>query len=141
MTKSVLRTKCENWVHGRCAKIKRVTTRLTLHYVCPRYKGIMKRTVDSIKKLCGEVDTVNGFCYLKDRLISSRGYKMPVTATGRIGWARFREYGQLLHENRFSLRMKGNELRKLKMYYKLNSLLFCSNFLPAINDCSETNFS
>ena len=26
------------------------------------------------------------------------------------------------------------------MYYKLNALSFCSNFLPGINDCSETNF-
>ena len=25
MTNSVLRTKCGNWVYGRCAKIKRVT--------------------------------------------------------------------------------------------------------------------
>ena len=36
---------------------------------------------------------------------------------------------------------KNYELRKLKMYYKLNTLSFCSNFLPGINDCSETNFS
>ena len=33
MTNSVLCTKCGNWVLGRCAKIKRVTARLTMR-VC-----------------------------------------------------------------------------------------------------------
>ena len=27
----------------------------------------MQETVDSIEKLCVEVDTVNGFCYLGDK--------------------------------------------------------------------------
>ena len=36
---------------------------------------------------------------------------------------------------------KNYQLQRLKMYYKLNILSFCSNFLPEINDCSETNFS
>ena len=54
-------TKCGNWVHGRCAKIKRVTTRLAMHFVCSKCKRIMKGTVDSIKKLCDEVETENRF--------------------------------------------------------------------------------
>ena len=31
---SVLYTKCGNWVHGKCAKTKRVTPRLAMHFVC-----------------------------------------------------------------------------------------------------------
>ena len=34
MANSALCTKCGNWVHGRCAKIKRVTARLVMHFVC-----------------------------------------------------------------------------------------------------------
>ena len=34
-----------------------------MHFVCLKCKGIM----DSIKKLCDEVETMNGFCYLGDR--------------------------------------------------------------------------
>ena len=30
----VLCTKCGSWVHGKCAKIKRVTARLAMHFVC-----------------------------------------------------------------------------------------------------------
>ena len=60
MANSVLYTKCGNWVHGKCAKIKRVTDRLAMRFVCLKCKGIMEETVDSIEKLCDEVETVNG---------------------------------------------------------------------------------
>ena len=50
MANSILCSKCGNEVHGRCAKIKRVTARLAMHFVCSKCKGIMKGTVDSIAK-------------------------------------------------------------------------------------------
>ena len=34
MANSVLRTKCGNWIYDRCAKIKRVTATLAMHFVC-----------------------------------------------------------------------------------------------------------
>ena len=36
MVNSVLCTKCGNWLHGRCAKIKRVAARLAMHFVCSK---------------------------------------------------------------------------------------------------------
>ena len=65
MADSVLCTKCGNWI---CAKIKRATTRLAMHFVCLKCKGIMEGTMNAIEKLCDEVETVNGFCYLGDSL-------------------------------------------------------------------------
>ena len=88
MANSVLHTKCGNWVYGRCAKIKRATTRLAMHFVCSKYKGIIEGIVDLIEKLCDEVETVNGFCYLGDRLNFSGGCEVTVTARVRIGWVR-----------------------------------------------------
>ena len=44
-----------------------------MHFVCSKCKGIIERSVDSIKKLCDEVETVNGSSYLGDRLNSSGG--------------------------------------------------------------------
>ena len=41
MANSVLLTKCGNWVHGKCAEIKRATARLAMHFVCLKCKGIM----------------------------------------------------------------------------------------------------
>ena len=71
MANSVLCTKYGNWVHDRCAKIKRVTARLAMYFVYSKGEGIMEGTVDSIEKLCNEVETVNGFYYLGDRLNTS----------------------------------------------------------------------
>ena len=106
MANSVLCTKCGNWVHGKCAKIKRVTIRLAMYFVCSKCKGMKKQTMDLIEKLCDEVETVNGFCYLGDRLNASGGCKAAVTARVKIGWVRFRECGELLLGNRFTLQMK-----------------------------------
>ena len=107
MANSVLCTKCGNWVHGRCAKIKRATVRLAIHFICSKYKEIMEEMVDSIEKLCDEVETVNGFCYLGDRLNASGGCEAAVTARVRFGCVRFRKCGELLLGNRFFLKMKG----------------------------------
>ena len=111
MANSVLCTKCGNWVHGRCAKIKRVTARLAMHFDYSKCKGIMEGTMNSIEKLCDEVETVNGFCYLGDRLNASGGCEAAVTARVRIGWERFRKCGELLLGNRFPLKMKGKVYR------------------------------
>ena len=69
MANLVLCTKCRNWVHGKCAKIKKATTRLAMHFVCSKCKGIMEEMVDSVEKFYDEVETVNKFCYLADRLM------------------------------------------------------------------------
>ena len=65
MANSVLCTKCGSWVHGKCAKKKRATARLAMHFVSLKCKGITEGTVDSIEKMCDEGETVNGFCYLE----------------------------------------------------------------------------
>ena len=66
----------------------------------------MEGMADSIEKLCDEVETVNGFCYLGDRLNASGGCEAAVTTRVRIDWVRFRECGELLLGNRFPLKMK-----------------------------------
>ena len=111
MANSVLRTKCGNWVHGKCAKIKRGIARLAMHFLCSKCKGIMEGMMNSIEKLCDEVETVNGFCYLVDRLNASGGCEAAVTARVRIGWVRFRKCGELLLGKRFPLKMKGKVYR------------------------------
>ena len=67
--------------------------------------------MNSIEKLCDEVETVNGFCYLGDKLNASGGCEAAVTARVRIGWVRFRECGELLLGNRFPLKIKGKVYR------------------------------
>ena len=42
-----------------------------MHFICSKCKELMEETV--IEKLGDEVETVNGFCYLGDRLNASGG--------------------------------------------------------------------
>ena len=88
-----------------------ITTRLAMRFVCSKCKEIMEVMVDSIERLCDEVETVNGFCYLGDRLNASGGCEAAVTARVKIDWIRFRECGELLLGNRFPMKMKGKVYR------------------------------
>ena len=82
-----------------------------MHFVCWKYIGIVEGTVDSIEKLCNEVETVNRLCYLGDRLNARGDCEAAVTARVRTGWIRFRKCGELLLGNRFPLRMEGKVYR------------------------------
>ena len=62
--------------------------------------------VDLIEKLCDEVETMNGFCYLGDQLNCSGSCNAAVTARVRIGWVTFWKCRALLLKNRFSLKTK-----------------------------------
>ena len=53
------------------------------------------------------METVNGFCYLGDRINASDGCEAAVTGRVRINWERFRKCEELLLGNRFPLRMNG----------------------------------
>ena len=57
----------------------------------------MEDIVEPVEELCDEVETVNGFCYLGDKVNASGGCETAVTARARIGWAKFRECGELLY--------------------------------------------
>ena len=93
-----------------------------MHFVCSKCKEIMEGTMDSIENLCDEVETVNGFCYLEDRLNASGGCEATVTAKVRIGWVRFMECGELLLGNRFPLKMKS------KVYCRcIRSAILCGS--------------
>ena len=42
--------------------------------------------MDSIEKLCNEVETVKGLCYFEDKLNASGGCEVAVTTRVKIGW-------------------------------------------------------
>ena len=99
------------WIHERCAKIRRVTLDLAKHFVCAQCTKAKKTCQESVGKPCDEVEMVNGFCYLGDRLNASGGCEMAVTARTRLGWVKFRECGELLRGKQFSLKIKGRVYR------------------------------
>ena len=62
MANSVLCMKYRKWIHGRCAKVKRMTLRLGRDFVSGRCKKQADGFMDSVEELCEEVETVRGFC-------------------------------------------------------------------------------
>ena len=107
MANSVLCVKCGKWIHGKCAKIKRVTWRLGRDFVCGRCKKQADGLVELVEEWCEEKETVRGFCYLGDRVNAGGSCEAAVTARARNGWVKFRECGELLNSKRFSLKEKG----------------------------------
>ena len=76
-------------------KMKKVTCSSARDFVCRRCTDVGDGTEDPVEVLCDEVETVKGFCYLGDRLNANGGCETAVTSRVRIGWMKFREYGEL----------------------------------------------
>ena len=103
----MLCVKSRKWIHGRCAKVKRVTLRLGRDFECGRCKKQADGFMNSVKELYEEVKTVRGFCYLGDKVNAGGGCEAAVTARARIGWVKFRKCRELLNSERFSLKLEG----------------------------------
>ena len=84
-------THCMKWIHGRCTKMKKVTRSSARDFVCRRCTDVGDDTEEPVEVLCDEVETVKGFCHLRDRLNASGGCETAVTSRVRIGWMKFRE--------------------------------------------------
>ena len=73
MENSVLCTKCGKWVHGRCAKIKRVTSALTKNFVCELCVDTKEGIVEPGEEISffDQADFVKSFGYLGNKLNAS----------------------------------------------------------------------
>ena len=95
-----------------------ILTQINIHFpsqarlfMCAKCELRLEDKVEPREELCNEVETVNGFCYLGDKVSANGGCEAAVTARARIDWTKFREYGELLYGKRFSLKMKGRVYR------------------------------
>ena len=88
MANSVICTKCDKWVHGRCAKMNWVTSTLAKGFVCKLCVDAKEEIVEPGEEISffDQVVFVKSFCYLGDRLSASGRSEAAVTARMRIGW-------------------------------------------------------
>ena len=107
MSNSVLCTECGKWVHSRCTDKKKFAVYLNKNFVCKKYTSVVKNLEGPDEKLCDGLQTITKFTYLGDRLNTTGGCEIAVTARSRIGWIKFRECSEILKGRRFSLKMKG----------------------------------
>ena len=54
---SVLCFQCDHWIHGRCARVKRVTPKFFGNFTCRKCVGNIGEAVEQEEKLCDEVET------------------------------------------------------------------------------------
>ena len=64
--------------------MKKITCSSARHFVCRRYTNVGNGTEEPVKIICDKVETVNGFCYLGDRLNASGGCETSVISRVRI---------------------------------------------------------
>ena len=101
----VLRTKCNQWIYGRCSKAKKVIPNTARFFVCSKCEKATNGMGEVQQEvMCDEVETVKGFCYLGNTSNASEGCE--VTARIRVRWKKFKECGEILFGKKF-LRMKG----------------------------------
>ena len=98
-------TECKRWIHGRCAKVKKVNSILERSFICSNCVNAV--TAEPAEELCSDIENVNAFSYLGDRIIASGGCEAEVTARVRAGRKKFRESEELLRGRRFPLKIKG----------------------------------
>ena len=111
---ATLCTKCDQWIRGRCSKLKKVTPSSARFLVCSKCEKATNGEVQQ-EVMCDVVETVKGFCYLGNKLNASGECEAAVTARARVGWKKFRECGEILfNKKRFSLQMK-KRYRKAKL--------------------------
>ena len=121
---SVLCTKCNQWIHGRCSKLKKVTPNMVRFFVCSKCnKATHGEGEEQQELMCDEVKTVKGFCYLGNRLNASGGCEAAVMARTRVGWKKFREYYEILFGKRLSLWIKEKIYELCKIRYDIQGAL------------------
>ena len=72
MANSVLCVQCGKWIHSRCARIKRVTLKLSRNFTCRKCEGNVEEAVEQEEMLCDEVEAVREFTYLGDSVVDVR---------------------------------------------------------------------
>ena len=104
---SVLCLLCGKWMHGRCARLKRVAPKFSRNFACRKYEGNIGEAVEQEEKLCDEVEAVRKFAYVGDRVSAGGGCEAAVTARTGCEWVKFRECSEFLYGRGFPLRLKG----------------------------------
>ena len=103
---SVLCVQYGKWIHGRCARVKRVTQMFSRYFACRKCDGNIGEAMDQEEKLCDELINVGEFTYLGNRVSASVRCEAAVIARTRCLWVTFRECIELLYGRRFPLRLK-----------------------------------
>ena len=84
-----------------------VTPKFSRNFACRKCEGNIGETVEQEEKLCDEVEAVQEFAYLGDRVSAGGCCEAAVTVSTRCEWVKFRECSELLYGMKFPLMLNG----------------------------------
>ena len=108
---SILCTKCDLWVHGKCDGLVRVKP--ILNYTCPRCRNapgvrpVDGRPIEKVQVGDSILEAVDRFCYLGDMLSAGGGCEAAAIARCRCAWGKFRENLPLLTARALPFKIRG----------------------------------
>ena len=81
---------CEKWFHAWCARVKRFSRRMNGNFECRVCMNGVKMECKNASNGClGELERVNSYCYLGDKVIGGGESELAVTRRIRLGWKAF----------------------------------------------------
>jgi hypothetical protein len=110
---SIRCTRCMQWVHAKCSGVKGSLSKVEMTFVCKRCLGRGKEgeevdRVDTVEvKVSSEIEVVESFCYLGDRIQKDGGCERAVRDRVKKGWLKFKELGGVLCNKRIPLKTRG----------------------------------
>ena len=108
---SILCTKCDLWVHGKCDGLVRVKP--IPNYTCPRCRNapgvcpVDGRPIEEVQVGDSTLEAVDRFCYLGDMLSAGGGCEAAAIARCRCAWGKFRENLPLLTARALPFKIRG----------------------------------
>jgi hypothetical protein len=108
---SIFCTKCSQWVHKRCTKLKTLPTSND-NYICPKCKLVSETGsgFENDKEMSlnesDKCEVVDKFCYLGDMSSAGGGADAAVVTRISSGWKKFRELESLLTAKDVSYKIK-----------------------------------
>ena len=115
---SIKCSKCKQWVHNRCSKVKKgvgkMTTKEADGFVCSKCKFADDRGsgfengTDMLLSGSDKCEVVDKFCYLGDMISVGGGADAAVVMRISSGWKKFRELKPLLTNRYVSPKIRGD---------------------------------
>ena len=110
---SIRCTKCVQWVHARCSRVKGSLKKVESSFICRRCKGELCETRQVNSQVNGlhidgdEYKIVDKLCYLGDMLSQEGGCEHAILKRIQTGWLKFRELSGVLIGKGMSVKSKG----------------------------------
>ena len=87
----------EKWVHARCARVKRVFSRMNGNFECSVCRNGSNEECKNFSNSClSELERMNSYCYLGDNRNGGKGSELAVTRRIGLDWKEFNSLSSVL---------------------------------------------